>query len=173
LLRQLVQPRVLRLSLLKDGFCGPTGCRRWTGWRHEPARSLYIDRRGKRRCPFPRATIPKTNIQRSNETHQSKTDPDAKMARKGKGKEAKLSYNGNLLVENRHGMIVNSEVFEANGTAEPRCRAGDAGTDSGPETGNGGRRQGLRHGRFRGRMPQPQSHAARGSKSGATRWECD
>jgi len=55
---------------------------------------------------------------RSNQTHASKTDPDAKMARKGKGKEAKLSYNGNLLVQNRHGLIVNSEVFEANGTAE-------------------------------------------------------
>jgi transposase len=55
---------------------------------------------------------------RSNETHASKTDPDAKMARKGKGKEAKLSYNGNLLVENRNGLIVNTEVFEANGTAE-------------------------------------------------------
>src|SRR5438270_897908 len=55
---------------------------------------------------------------RSNQRHASKTDPDAKMARKGKGKEAKLSYNGNLLVENRHGLIVNSEVFEANGTAE-------------------------------------------------------
>src|SRR5216684_2525359 len=55
---------------------------------------------------------------RSNETHESKTDPDAKMARKGKGKEAKLSYNGNLLVENRNGLIVNTEVFEANGTAE-------------------------------------------------------
>jgi hypothetical protein len=54
----------------------------------------------------------------SNQTHASKTDPDAKMARKGKGKEAKLSYNGNLLVENRHGLIVNTEVFEANGTAE-------------------------------------------------------
>jgi IS5 family transposase len=37
------------------------------------------------------------------------------LARKGKGKEAKLSYNGNLLVENRN---VNTEVFEANGTAE-------------------------------------------------------
>ena len=41
-----------------------------------------------------------------------------KLARKGKGKEAKLSYNGNLLVENRKGLIVNTEVFEANGTAE-------------------------------------------------------
>jgi hypothetical protein len=37
---------------------------------------------------------------------------------KGKGKEAKLSYNGNLLVENRNGLIVETEVFEANGTAE-------------------------------------------------------
>ena len=64
------------------------------------------------------ATVDFHGEKRSNETHQSKTDPDAKMARKGKGKEAKLSYNGNLLVENRHGLIVNSEVFEANGTAE-------------------------------------------------------
>jgi transposase len=55
---------------------------------------------------------------RSNETHESKTDPDAKLARKGPGKEAKLSYNGNLLVENGNGLIVKAEVFEANGTAE-------------------------------------------------------
>lgn len=40
------------------------------------------------------------------------------MARKGKGKEAKLSYKANLLVENRNGLIVNTEVFEDNGTAE-------------------------------------------------------
>jgi hypothetical protein len=40
------------------------------------------------------------------------------LARKGKSKEAKLSYNGNLLVENCNGLIVNTEVFEANGTAE-------------------------------------------------------
>jgi transposase len=55
---------------------------------------------------------------RSNETHASKTDPHAKLARKGPGKEAKLSYSGNLLVENRNGLIVDAEVFEANGTAE-------------------------------------------------------
>ena len=64
------------------------------------------------------ATVDFHGEKRSNETHASKTDPDAKMARKGKGKEAKLSYNGNLLVENRNGLIVNTEVFEANGTAE-------------------------------------------------------
>jgi IS5 family transposase len=55
---------------------------------------------------------------RSNQTHESKTDPDSKLARKGPGKEAKLSYSGNLLVENRNGLIMSAEVFEANGTAE-------------------------------------------------------
>ena len=55
---------------------------------------------------------------RSNQTHESKTDAEAKLARKGAGKEAKLSYSGNLLVENRHGLIVNAMAWEANGTAE-------------------------------------------------------
>jgi transposase len=55
---------------------------------------------------------------RSNATHESKTDPEAQLARKGAGKEAKLSYCGNLLVENRHGLIVQSRVWEATGVAE-------------------------------------------------------
>ena len=55
---------------------------------------------------------------RSNDTHESKTDPQAQMARKSEGKESKLSYSGNLLVENQNGLIVNAEVFVANGTAE-------------------------------------------------------
>jgi transposase len=55
---------------------------------------------------------------RSNETHESKTDPEAQLARKSEGKESKLSYSGNLLVENRNGLIVKAEVFAANGTAE-------------------------------------------------------
>ncbi|MGB2666953.1 MAG: IS5 family transposase, partial [Candidatus Acidiferrum sp.] len=55
---------------------------------------------------------------RSNETHESKSDPEAQMARKGAGKEAKLSYSGNLLVENRNGLIVASLVWEATGRAE-------------------------------------------------------
>ena len=56
--------------------------------------------------------------QRSNDTHESSTDPDAKLARKGRGKEAKLSYCGNLLIENSNGLIVNTELLQANGTAE-------------------------------------------------------
>ncbi len=55
---------------------------------------------------------------RSNQTHASKTDADALLARKGPGKEAKLSYSGNLLVENRNGLIVDAELLEANGHAE-------------------------------------------------------
>jgi transposase len=55
---------------------------------------------------------------RSNQTHESKTDPEARLARKGDGKEAKLSYSGNLLVENRHGLIIDAMAWEANGKAE-------------------------------------------------------
>jgi hypothetical protein len=64
------------------------------------------------------ATVNFRGEKRSNETHESKTDPDALLARKGGGKESKLSYCGNLLMENRNGLIVDAEVFQANGTAE-------------------------------------------------------
>jgi len=55
---------------------------------------------------------------RTNATHASTTDPDAKLARKGAGKEAKLSYNGHVLMENRNGLVVDAAVTLATGTAE-------------------------------------------------------
>lgn len=55
---------------------------------------------------------------RSNKTHQSKTDPDARLMRKGKGKEAKLSHLLNVLDENRNGLIVGINVVKATGTGE-------------------------------------------------------
>ena len=55
---------------------------------------------------------------RSNQTHQSTTDGDSMLARKGSGKEAKLSYSGHVLMENRNGLVRNVEVLQANGTAE-------------------------------------------------------
>jgi len=55
---------------------------------------------------------------RSNETHESVTDPDARLARKSSGQEAKLAYCGNVLIENRNGLVVDTELFQANGTAE-------------------------------------------------------
>jgi transposase len=55
---------------------------------------------------------------RSNETHASTTEPDARLARKGDGKEAKMSYAGHIMTENRHGLIVDAELTQATGTAE-------------------------------------------------------
>jgi transposase len=58
---------------------------------------------------------------RSNETHESKTDPEAKLYRKGRGKEAKMAFMGHALMENRNGLVVDFEVTEANGYAERRA----------------------------------------------------
>lgn len=55
---------------------------------------------------------------RSNETHESTTDPDARLYRKGKGQESKLCYMGHALMENRNGLAVLGEVTRAVGTAE-------------------------------------------------------
>lgn len=55
---------------------------------------------------------------RSNETHRSVTDPDSRLARKGKGKEAKLCLSGNVLMENRNGLIVDAEVLLVEGNHE-------------------------------------------------------
>ena len=56
--------------------------------------------------------------ERKNDTHASTADPDALLARKGSGREAKLSYSGHVLMENRNGMVADVEVLQANGTAE-------------------------------------------------------
>ena len=55
---------------------------------------------------------------RTNDTHQSITDPDARLYRKGKGKEARLYYTAHVLSENRNGLVCDIEVSAATGTAE-------------------------------------------------------
>jgi transposase len=55
---------------------------------------------------------------RSNTTHQSTTDPEALLAKKGKGKEARLSFMGHALMENRNGLVVDFQLSHATGTAE-------------------------------------------------------
>ena len=57
---------------------------------------------------------------RSNETHESKTDPDSRLARKGDGKEARLAYTANALMENRNGLLVDVCVEPADGYGERR-----------------------------------------------------
>ena len=56
---------------------------------------------------------------RSNESHASTTDPDARLHRKGKGKEAKLCFMGHVLMENRNALAVEGELTRAHGAAEP------------------------------------------------------
>jgi hypothetical protein len=86
---------------------------------------------------------------RSNETHVSRTDPEARLYRKGPGKPSQLAHLGHILNENRHGLILEIAVTEANGTAEreaaldmldrytskhgrgPKTVGADAGYDSG------------------------------------------
>ena len=55
---------------------------------------------------------------RSNATHQSSTDPEARLYKKSKGAEAKLSYLGHVVMENRNGLLVRTMVTQADGTAE-------------------------------------------------------
>jgi transposase len=60
---------------------------------------------------------------RCNATHASTTDPDARLAKKAAGSEAKLAFMGHLLMENRHGLIVDAQLTEASGTAEREAAA--------------------------------------------------
>jgi len=55
---------------------------------------------------------------RTNDTHVSRTDPEAKLARKGQGQETRLCFAGHILMENRHGLILDLLVTQASGTAE-------------------------------------------------------
>ena len=69
----------------------------------------------------PTSSNPTVNFRgelRANDTHESTTDPDARLYRKGSGQEAKLAYLGHVLMENRHGLIIDALVTHATGTSE-------------------------------------------------------
>ncbi len=68
---------------------------------------------------------------RSNATHASTTDPDARLYRKGKGREAKLCFLGHATMENRHGLIVDTRLTLATGTAERDAAADMVGAMAG------------------------------------------
>jgi transposase len=55
---------------------------------------------------------------RSNQTHQSTTDPDSRLFRKADGQPSRLAYTGSALMENRHGLVVGTSTLPATGTAE-------------------------------------------------------
>jgi transposase len=83
--------------------------------------------------------------QRRNDTHASRTDPDARLYRKGNGQEARLAYLGHVVMENRNGLAVGGTLTLATGTAEreaalvlaqavPRARRATLGADRGYDT---------------------------------------
>jgi transposase len=63
-------------------------------------------------------TVDFKDEKRSNETHQSTTDPEARLYKKAKGRESKLCYLGHVTMENRNGLAVNARLTKATGTAE-------------------------------------------------------
>jgi transposase len=97
------QPKPKPTDTDNEGPSGPSGPNAAGDARGFKPRNVEVDFHGQKR---------------TNETHQSRTDPEAKLHRKGPGKEAKLSHMGHALTENRHGLIVGITVTEANGTAE-------------------------------------------------------
>ena len=71
--------------------------------------------------PVDRSSNPTVNWhkeKRSNETHESRTDPMARLYKKTRGAEARLGYLGHVLTENRNGLVVDVRLTQASGTAE-------------------------------------------------------
>ena len=103
--------------------------------------------------------------QRKNDTHASTTDPDARLYRKGPGKEAKLAFMGHALMDNRNGLIVGAVATRASGHAERLAAVALIGTPGRVRAaGRARRRQGLRQRRLCHR-------AARGAGDPACRAE--
>ena len=101
---------------------------------------------------------------RRNDTHQSTTDPDAMLARKGQGSEAKLSYAGHVLLDNRHGLVANVCVTPATGTAEREAALLLLGTSAPAGTTVGGDKN-FDVASFVAGGPRARDHAARGAES--------
>ena len=102
--------------------CCPTSISRSTGrcWKRGPARRVSNGRISPATPPDDpgNPTVNFHGERRSNQTHQSTTDPDSRLFKKAKGHEAKLAYLGEVLMENRHGLVVDACVVPATGTGE-------------------------------------------------------
>src|SRR6201981_3585832 len=73
---------------------------------------------GSGKPPGPGGEVDFHGEKRKNQTHESTTDPEARLFKKSKGSEAKLGYLGHVLMENRNGLLVQTFLTEANGRAE-------------------------------------------------------
>ncbi len=101
---------------------------------------------------------------RSNETHQSTTDPDARLYKKAQGQEAQLGYLGHALMENRNGLVVEPRLTLASGTAEREAALEMIKARPWGGAHHGGRRQELRHRELGAAGAGVRRHAACGPK---------
>jgi len=102
---------------------------------------------------------------RSNATHASTTDPEARLARKGNAQEAKLYYGGHVLMENRNGLVADVTLAQATGYAEREAALQLARPAApGPSPANGGGGQGVRHQGLRERLPGPWGDSSSGQE---------
>ena len=100
---------------------------------------------------------------RSNETHASTTDPDARLYKKAEGQPSRLCFVGTALMENRNGLVVDGRLTRASGVSE--CLAAIDLADAHIRRGrHARRRQRLRHRRLRRRTPRSADHPARRSE---------
>jgi transposase len=97
---------------------------------------------------------------RTNATHQSSTDPEAVLARKGPGKEAKLCYAGHVQMDNRHGLVVNTRLTQASGKAEPAAALAMAAERAGQGRVTLGADKGYDQKELVARVAGPQRHPA-------------
>jgi hypothetical protein len=81
-------------------------------------------KRSKRKSDDPgNPTVDFHGEKRTNDTHQSTTDPEARLYRKGRGKESRLSFMGHVVMDNRHGLVVSTRYTQATGRAEREAAA--------------------------------------------------
>jgi hypothetical protein len=95
---------------------------------HFSVDGTLIDARASRKSFRPKGEKPASNDNNGwadfrgqtcrNQTHRSKTDPEARLMRKGHSQEAKLSFGAHVLIENRNGLLVDLQVSQATGYAE-------------------------------------------------------
>ena len=119
------------------------------------------------------ATLGFHGEKRSNQTHESRTDPECQAGAQRKRQESQAELQRESAGREPQRADRENRAVRGQRDRRRRSRAGDAGTDSGHETSNRGRGQGKRHSGFRGRAQELKGHAAHGPKPGAARWECD
>ncbi len=138
----LAQPRVKRLLSSEHFSVDGTLIEAWASMKSFTPQGWSDD--GRPAAPGRNAERDFHKEKRSNETHQSTTDPEARLYNKGDGQQAKLCFMGHALMENRHGLVVDGGLTQAEGHRRAGGGTCDAGSSARrPRRDHARRRQGL------------------------------